>query len=179
MTEPKRRCSVAGCNRKHGARTLCRKHYRQWQRTGSPIPKVVGGRKTISWDVDPDTGCWNCTSHTPNPKGYVRIRRNGTATYLHRYHYEKINGPIPDGLYVMHACDNPSCINPDHLSVGTPADNVLDAINKGRVAVNTLTVDEVLEIREKDGTLPEVAAEYGVSPRSIRRIRNGETWAAV
>ena len=79
----------------------------------------------------------------------------------------------------MHACDNPSCINPDHLSVGTPADNVLDAINKGRAAVNTLTVDEVLEIREKDGTLPEVAAEYGVSPRSIRRIRNGETWAAV
>lgn len=66
------------------------------------------------------------------PRGYGVIYFNGRQTYTHRVSYELHVGPIPDGLFILHRCDVPACVNPDHLFVGSAADNVADMMAKGR-----------------------------------------------
>lgn len=72
---------------------------------------------------------WPRISHSG---GYALIRVDGRTVYLHRWIWTVVNGPIPDGMFVCHHCDNPPCWNPDHLFLGTPLDNTTDMINKGR-----------------------------------------------
>ncbi len=69
---------------------------------------------------------------TRNPHGYGRFSRRGRQELAHRVAYELAVGPIPDGLQVLHRCDNPPCVNPTHLWLGTPADNAHDRDTKGR-----------------------------------------------
>jgi hypothetical protein len=79
------------------------------------------------------THCWHCVSHYSDGKvDYPKIARNGVRIRLSRYMYEREVTRIPDGYYILHACDNPFCINPDHLYAGTAKDNTQDAILKGR-----------------------------------------------
>ncbi len=77
-----------------------------------------------SIDVRP-SGCWEWTRYRL-PSGYGRIHIDGRMENAHRASYEEFVGPIPVGLHVLHACDNPPCINPAHLRVGTNAENVRD-----------------------------------------------------
>jgi hypothetical protein len=65
-------------------------------------------------------------------EGYGRKWKNGKVRYTHRLAYAWANGPIPDGMWVLHKCDNPPCCNPEHLFLGTNQDNLLDCISKGR-----------------------------------------------
>lgn len=75
--------------------------------------------------------CWHfCGSR--NQFGYGRLTVGGRMQVVHRLSYELFKGPIPDGLFVLHSCDNPSCINPDHLRVGTKRENSLECFRKGR-----------------------------------------------
>lgn len=75
----------------------------------------------------------NCIIHDRNKcLGYVQISVNGKKMYYHRWIWEQKYGPIPDDKKVLHKCDNPACINVDHLFLGTQKDNVQDAVNKGR-----------------------------------------------
>lgn len=78
-----------------------------------------------------ESGCmlW---SGRKNKKGYGYYDKDGKAVFAHRYSYRTIVGEIPNGYFVCHKCDVPSCVNPEHLFVGTPSDNIRDCISKGR-----------------------------------------------
>lgn len=81
--------------------------------------------------VKRDTGCWDWTG----PKaiaGYGRFRVNNRIEFAHRFSYRLHHGELVEGMVVMHSCDNPKCVNPEHLSQGTKSDNALDMYAKGR-----------------------------------------------
>lgn len=114
-----------------------------------------------------------------------------TMRASHRVAYEIANGPIPDALWVLHKCDNPRCVNPGHLFLGTSQDNVTDMDQKGRRVSNPMRgsrhanaiLDEasVKEIvrrhRERGETQAGLAAEYGVSISTVNHIFTGRLWA--
>lgn len=80
---------------------------------------------------EPNTGCWLWTGPTFPGKEYG-ISRKGKKRFAHRLSYEAFRGNIPKGLCVCHSCDVPSCVNPDHLWIGSAKDNMADMIRKGR-----------------------------------------------
>lgn len=83
--------------------------------------------------VHADSGCWEWTgSHVPRGYGTVWDSMRGRKVYVHRLSWEMHHGPIPDGMFVLHLCDNPPCWNPEHLSIGTHRDNMADMTAKGR-----------------------------------------------
>lgn len=108
----------------------------------------------------------------------------------HRASWEIHNGPIPDGLEVCHHCDNPPCVRPDHLFVGTQADNMADMRAKGRGFIPPpgqchpaarLTDEDIYAIRAADlserGSQRRLALRFGVTPTHIRYIRSGRAWS--
>jgi hypothetical protein len=99
--------------------------------TGTYRPRVYG----LNWRdhvlPEPNSGCW-LWERTVDPRGYGRLRRGGKTVFVHRLAWADTYGPIPDDLIICHRCDNPGCANPDHLFIGTHADNVADKVGKGR-----------------------------------------------
>jgi hypothetical protein len=81
--------------------------------------------------VEKGDGCWTWNGSIGSA-GYGQIYYNGKVSKAHRVSYEINKGPIPDGLWVLHECDNPACVNPDHLHVGTAQDNSDEKIKRGR-----------------------------------------------
>lgn len=130
-------------------------------------------------------GCWEWTG-ARNTRGYGTY----SARLAHRVAYAEARGAIPDGMYVCHHCDNPPCVRPDHLFLGTPTDNVRDMIAKGRVPRRNmprgednpnalLTEGLVLTIirRYRAGESPRViAADIGLKFRTVESIAHGERW---
>lgn len=122
-------------------------------------------------------GCHICISHALDKDGYPRIRQNGKDKRMSRYIYSQVNQcEIPRGLCVMHTCDNPQCINPEHLRLGTNMDNILDKIAKGRSKPNRpkkkFTDEEIHYIREiSKETTKRLAIKFGVREETIRNIR--------
>lgn len=129
-------------------------------------------------------GCWLWQERLDS-RGYGMFPRHLRA---HRVSYTAFKGPIPAGLHVLHSCDNPRCVNPDHLSVGTPADNMRDKMLRGRArgahpgeahAMAKLTEAQVLEIRA-DGRIHRlIAADYGVGRRTIGDIKRRRCWVHI
>ncbi len=97
---------------------------------GHPIYVIPPADKLMSRVVQVDTGCWEWTGPVNN-KGYGTCRILGER-YAHRASWTLANGPIPDGLVVCHKCDNPRCVNPEHMWLGTLVDNNRDMFAKGR-----------------------------------------------
>ena len=87
--------------------------------------------KLIEYEVN-ENGCWVCTSHSRDTSGYPMIRRNNQIWKGKRYIYTLFKGDIPKGLVIRHTCDNPNCINPDHLILGSQKDNVKDIFDRER-----------------------------------------------
>lgn len=119
-----------------------------------------------------------------NPKGYGHIKWQGRVWQAHRLAWTDANGPIPDGLHVCHRCDTPSCVNVEHLFLGTNDDNMADRSAKGRQAFNRgvhngrakLTEDDVRAIRADPRVHAAVARDYGVSTTKVSQIRRGVAW---
>lgn len=144
--------------------------------------------------------CWNWTGNTLRPPvfQYGRFKYFGTELKAHNFSFALFVNPIPKGLWVCHTCDNPKCCNPDHLFLGTPLENIMDSIKKGRFTVNRPKVYsrglgedhgqsklrnwQVLEIRSthklrhpKFGTRP-LARKFKVSSPVIRAVIKRITW---
>jgi hypothetical protein len=129
--------------------------------------------------------CWIWTG-SKNKKGYGLIGDcigggKSITKRAHRVIWVWKNGPIPDGFIVRHICDNPSCVNPDHLEIGTYKDNTKDMLKRGRASRHTakLTDKDIKFIRK--AYIPyknseKLAAIFGVCSRQIRKIANKEQW---
>lgn len=133
--------------------------------------------------------CWVWTGAV-DTRGYGHVRINGKTMRVHRLVYELALGEIPKmqghhGAVVMHTCDNRLCCNPEHLRLGTHADNMADMKAKGRRkrlgsgesnGRAKLTADQVEAIRCDCRGKRTVAPEYGISPAQVQRIRSGAHW---
>jgi hypothetical protein len=129
--------------------------------------------------VSKSSGCWLWTGKRER-NGYGRIQQGGKDSPLigaHRLSYEIHHGPIPAGMVVMHSCDNPACVNPAHLSVGTFKQNTADMARKGRRRGRIiLTSEQVAAIRASNEPARTVAPLYGVSKSAIWAVRTGQNW---
>lgn len=135
--------------------------------------------------------CWPWTAGT-DAYGYGKIMMKTDKGFqsrgAHVVAYTITNGPIPKGLLVCHTCDNPACVNPNHLIIGTYQYNMTDKCNKGRhrspigeaVGSSKLTEEAISEIKAsiKAGVeQKQLANKFGVSPSSICNIVKGRTWS--
>lgn len=185
------RCSEEGCVKEAESRGLCNTHYMRLRRAGL-IPSGHRPKGTLEErffaKIKKTESCWLWVG-TLRPNGYGQIQeagKNSRTLSAHRLSYELHKGAISDGMVVMHKCDNPACVNPDHLEVGTYKDNTADMINKGRKVVVAprgenhvkarLTEQQVLEIRASSDRHVDWARRLGVDPSTIRRIREGKIW---
>lgn len=150
---------------------------------------------------DEETGCWNWIG-TRNAKGYgtisgevsgVRYVQAGRHMLAHRVSWLIHNGAIPigdgaHGTVVMHSCDNPACVNPQHLLLGSQSDNVKDMIAKGRKVSGTPTgvkhwnasikdPEAIALIRSTERNTKALAEKFGVHVCTIKRIRSGKNYA--
>jgi len=138
---------------------------------------------------EPNSGCWLWDGPAHHRFGYGKIghsRRKYDPS--HRASYMVFKGPVPAGLLVRHACDNPHCVNPDHLVLGTPADNMDDMVQRGRSLYGSrnpqavLTEEIVLTIKSMLAAGVQqktIAAQYGVWQSAISKIAIGESWRHV
>jgi hypothetical protein len=151
------------------------------------IAQLINGRIV---EITP-SGCHIWTGGL-NGAGYGVTRFEGRKhVRVHRLAWELANGAaVPSGMVIMHRCDVPCCVNPDHLEAGTQAENMRDMGRKGRARGGArgerqgsakLTADAVREIRRQHGrsTSKELAARFGVDPSNIRLIWNRKGWAHV
>jgi hypothetical protein len=138
--------------------------------------------------------CWTWTGQTITG-GYGRVGWGGGKVLAHRVAYELFEGSIPHGSWVLHRCDNPPCVRPSHLFLGSRQDNIDDMVTKGRQrtgghlsageanAQAKLTWEKVAEIRAKyvprTYSLSRLAREYGVSTDTIHAVVTNRSWIAL
>lgn len=146
------------------------------------VGQTPWNKKEITWDIK-QNGCWHCTSHKPNSNGYPRCTWKKKETRISHIMYERHIGPIPEGKHILHHCDNPICINPQHLFAGTFEDNMQDKINKKRHSLGErhpqakITEKQAKEILTTIGIYQDdLAKKYGISQAAISAIKQGKRW---
>jgi len=132
--------------------------------------------------IDPVTGCWEWQGSKAN--GYARMWDSGKGARASRVVWRLFKGEFDAALHVLHRCDNPGCVNPDHLFLGTHQDNMDDRDAKGRLKHSRgsrhpnakLTEEQVRAIRSDPRVGRLVAADYGVAEVTIQAVRSGRNW---
>lgn len=165
MTKPKTEYVCIGCGATYPATKprsyYCRQECQFWSK------------------VDKSGECWLWTAGG-HKFGYGEFRIGRTLVRAHRYSYEIHKGEIPEGLGINHTCDNPKCVNPEHLYAGTQKDNLNDALSRGRFSNRLLTKEQVLEIKTLLSSTSinphQISKLYKVYPTTIYDIRDGRTW---
>lgn len=134
--------------------------------------------------LNPETGCIEWTGALMH-KGYGHINWRGKVYRTHRLSYAAVNGDIPEGMFVCHKCDNPKCMNPEHLFLGTYADNSADMAQKKRstigernpmAKVNTATVQAIRILGNTGMFQKNIAEKFGISREAVGLILRGERW---
>lgn len=153
-------------------------------------PEHLARRLANGLDAAETGECWEW-QRTHNGLGYGELRVAGKNVYAHRLAFELAGNVIPDGMHILHKCDNPRCINPDHLEVGTQSKNMADCHARGRSRIPKprvsgerngsakLTEAAVAMIRDSLSagvTQQQLADKFGVSQTLISRIKRGEIW---
>jgi hypothetical protein len=153
-------------------------------------PQHLARRLANGLDTAEPGKCWEWR-RAHNGDGYGTLTVNGRQVYAHRLSFELSGGIIPYGMDVLHECDNPRCINPEHLSAGTRAKNMADCHARGRSKIpsprmkgksngaSKLTEAHVRTIREglaAGVTQARLAQRFGVSQPLISKINRGEIW---
>jgi hypothetical protein len=197
-------CSIENCENKYHAKGFCKKHYYKNKRLGDPLAgktqtnsqSKAGTKEYISENSEIDINdCW-IWKRSKIKKGYGHPKFKGKSIYAHRLSYLTFVGEISNNLFVLHTCDNPACVNPKHLFLGTNQDNMNDKVNKNRQAKgedhgrSKLLKKEVNEIRilwsaelakRARGkaiqlTQKELAKRFKVDRATISRIVNNRRW---
>lgn len=147
-----------------GAQKRCAKKSMAFDPVTNPLVQAVG-----------ESGCWIWLGGL----AHGGHGRNGSG-YLHRLAYQSVHGDIPEGLCVCHRCDIPSCINPDHLWLGTREENTADRDRKNRHVPHSLggpkvhSNELIAEIFQATGTVREIAKRYDVSIAHVSHIKTGK-----
>lgn len=133
----------------------------------------------MNWLTD---ACWEWTGHHDGPDQYGRIKIGRFRVQATRVAYVLTHGPLPQGYFVCHTCDNPKCVRPDHLFAGTPQDNMRDKMEKkrhafgSRTGTSVLTEPEVAAILRDVRTHRTIAEAYGVAKSTVSKIKAGVNW---
>lgn len=180
-------CEVETCMRSRYRRyRFCRPHYRAWYVYGDPLMK-----KQQQWHglsvaerflkyVKKTPSCWEWIGMR-DANGYGRLNVHDLPELAHRLSWQLSVGAVPVGKCVLHKCDNPSCVNPEHLYLGTQVDNIADMFQKGRGHMRRgrlqaiLTDAQVQEIRKSNESGMTLATRLRVSPATISQIRHYKT----
>lgn len=137
---------------------------------------------------EPNSGCWLWFTRNKKPggEGYGVLQSCGKSYAAHRASWIVYKGPIPEGMHVCHRCDNPCCVNPDHLFLGTPTDNMRDKVKKGRAKTTPrlgsknsaakLTEEQAMDILTSSDGPTKAAQKHGVSDTLVHFIRSGRAW---
>lgn len=183
-------CSAPNCSRPRVKRQWCNAHYIRWRRYGDPLggararrPGGLTEAETFAWfmpgDPPPADQCWDWPAATV--KGYGVLKGDQGLAYAHRVSYRIHHGPTGQEQ-VLHSCDRPICVQPAHLSLGGPPDNLRQAAERARMPRGErhhnakLTEADVRLIRASSLPHRTLAESLGVSENTIRQIRVRTSW---
>lgn len=186
-------CSFDGCGKAVRARGLCRGHLGQLERGQElrPLQLQYHGfsekkRFLLRVGKATPTGCTEWTGALKKKWHGQWRNAEGGIELTHRAAWRLFVGPIPEGMYVLHKCDNPACVNPKHLFLGSQSDNLKDMWTKDRAkpgvslgekhGMSKLTADLVLEIRSSTESGASLARRMGVTQTTISEVRRRKTW---
>ena len=190
----KKICCIKECGLPVAVLGLCHKHWLRNKKYGSPMAlkqhsgsnQGLPAEERFAKGFIKTDGCW-IWKLSKDKNGYGIFRGmigSITFTRAHRYSYALHTGDLLVGMQALHSCDNPSCVNPDHLSSGTNADNMRDKMQKGRARVPIgeqnghaiLTERQARRILKDPRPYTEIASEYNVAPSTIGSLKQRVSW---
>lgn len=157
-------CTIPECGKRLLARGWCGMHYKRWQTNGDNAnwsaseERYYDREQAFTARLKPSDGCIEWSGWI-SPDGYGKFKTGGKSVFAHRYAWERVHGPIPDGLVIDHACRNTACVNVDHLRLATQSENTRNlsgakSNNKHSGARNVGRMGNRWRVRiTKDGTV--------------------------